>query len=482
MKTLFKLLSLAVVLVLFSNFTIAQKKKNVLVILVDDLGYHDLSFTGSKFYETPHVDKLAEKGVVFTNAYVSHPRCVPSRYAFQTGKFPARAKVPGKNEGLTEADITIGQAFKNNGYETFFAGKWHLGKDSTMWPQNKGYDINIAGCSAGAPRSYFYPYNESRNPEVSGKHRKIVGLEDGKPGEYLTYRLTEETIKFIKKDHDKPFFAMLAHYGVHTPFQAPKEIIEKYKNKLKGMTFEGPEYLERDGQTKVHQDNAVYAAMIETVDESLGKIMQALDEEGLLDNTIIVFTSDHGGLSNRGNNRKLATSNLPLRAGKGHVYEGGVKVPFIIYDKDLKTKKCDEVTINTDIYPTLLDLCGLPLVPQQHLDGVSMKPYLNGKKPDERTLYWHSPKGRPKSTGDHNCTAIRVGKYKLIDYYDENRLELYDLKKDPYENNNLAEKDAKLAEKLHKQELNWKKEINAWQKTPKDKNNNKGKGKGKNKH
>jgi len=357
-----KLFIIFLVLFAVNNSTTAQKKKNIVVFLVDDLGYHDLSFTGSKLYETPHVDKLAEKGVVFTNAYVSHPRCVPSRFAIQTGKFPAREKVPGKFSGLSAKEKSIGQAFKDNGYITFFAGKWHLGKDSTEWPQNRGYDINIAGCSAGAPRSYFFPYNVSKNRKVSGKHGEINELDNGKDGEYLTDRLTNETIKFIKQEHNKPFFVMLAHYGVHTPFQAPDSIIKKYRKKLKTMTFEGPEYLERDGQTKVHQDNAVYAAMIETVDVSLGKIMQALEEKGILDNTIIVFTSDHGGLSNRGNNRRLATSNLPLRAGKGHVYEGGIKVPFIIYDKNFKKSTCEQVTVNTDIYPTLLDLCGLPLV------------------------------------------------------------------------------------------------------------------------
>ena len=463
MKSSFKLLIIVSFLLSFSD-VFAQDKKNIVVFLVDDLGYYDLSFTGSKLYETPHVDKLAEEGVVFNNAYVSHPRCVPSRLALQTGKFPAREEVPGKNEGLSTKEKTIGQAFKDNGYLTFFAGKWHLGKDSTEWPQYRGYDINIAGCSAGAPRSYFFPYNESRNKKVSGKHRKIIGLQNGKPNEYLSYRLTDETVDFIKQNHEKPFFIMLAHYGVHTPFQAPKEIVKKYKNKLKNMSFEGPEYLERDGQTKVHQNNAVYAAMIETVDESLGKIMQALVEKGILDNTIVVFTSDHGGLSNRGNNRKLATSNLPLRAGKGHLYEGGVKVPFIIFDKDLKTKNCEQVTINTDIYPTLLDLCGLSLIPQQHLDGISMKPYLEGKKPEDRILFWHSPKGRPKSTGDHNCTAVRVGNYKLIDYYEQNRIELYDLENDPYEENNLVRNKKKLAADLQQKEINWKKEINAWQK------------------
>ena len=457
------LLSIALAILTLNSFS--QKKKNVVVIVIDDLGYHDLSHTGSNFYETPNIDKLAESGVEFHNAYVAHPRCLPSRYAIQTGKFPARNQIPGKNNSLSPTDISIGQAFKDNGYHTFFAGKWHLGHDPEDWPQNKGYDINKGGCAAGAPKSYFYPYNVSKNPKESGKHKDIVGLDGGKPGEYLTDRLTEETIKFINMDHDgKPFFAMLCHYGVHTPFQAPDSIVKKYREKLKTMTFEGPDIILKDGETKMHQDNAVYAAMIETVDNSLGQIMKALDEKGLLDNTIIVFTSDHGGLSNRGvgNQRPLATANLPLRAGKGHVYEGGLKVPYIIYDKDFNEKKdVDEVAITTDLYPTLLDLNGLALMPKQHIDGITLKPYLEGKGETDRTLFWHSPRARPNSTGDHNASAIRVGKYKLINYLDDNTLELYDLEKDPYEEHNLAKEDKKLAKKLLDELDEWKKEIHA---------------------
>ncbi len=456
---------LTVILLFSTAASFSQKKKNVVVIVIDDLGYHDLTHTGSKLYETPNIDKLAESGVEFHNAYVAHPRCLPSRYAIQTGKFPARNKIPGGNNSLSSTDISIGQAFKNNGYHTFFAGKWHLGHKPEDWPQNKGYDINKGGCAAGAPKSYFYPYNESRNPKISGKHKDIVGLDGGKPGEYLTDRLTEETIEFINMDHHgKPFFAMLCHYGVHTPFEAPDSIVKKYRDKLKTMTFEGPDIILKDGETKTHQDNAVYAAMIETVDKSVGEIMKVLDDKGLLDNTIIVFTSDHGGLSNRGagNKRPLATSNLPLRAGKGHVYEGGLKVPFIIYDKEFNKKKnVDEVVVTTDLYPTLLDLNGLPLMPKQHLDGISLKPFMEGKKETGRTLYWHSPRARPHSTGDHNASAIRVGKYKLINYLDDNTTELYDLEKDPYEQDNIADENKKLAEKLLKQLDDWKKEINA---------------------
>ena len=463
MKNLRIIIAILISVLFINCHGTAQQQKNVILFVVDDLGYHDLSMNGSKLYETPNVDKLAANGISFTKAYVSHPRCVPSRYSIQTGKFPARAQIPGgKDNKLQKNDISIGQAFKNHGYRTFFAGKWHLGKKEEDWPQNKGYDVNKGGCSAGAPISYFFPYNESKGKN-QGKHKKIVGLDDGKPGEYLTDRLTEEAVKFINES-DGPFFAMLSHYGVHTPFQAPKELVKKYRKKLGKMHFEGPEYIMKDGQTKMHQDNAVYAAMIETVDNSLGAIVKALEDKGILENTIIIFTSDHGGLSNRGVNstRKLATSNLPLRAGKGHVYEGGVKVPFIIYDKEFSSKsKCGQVTVNTDIYPTLLDLCGLPLLPGQHLDGMSMKPFLQGNKTVERTLYWHSPRGRPKQTGDHDCSAIRIGDLKLIDYYKDDRVELYDLKKDPYESENLAASEMKIAKKFQKELVEWKKKINA---------------------
>ena len=464
----------------------AQQKTNVILFLVDDLGAHDLSSAGSKFYETPNIDRLAGEGVSFENAYASHPRCVPSRYGIQTGKYPARGKVPGGKGSLKKTDYTIGQAFQKAGYKTFFAGKWHLGKDESEWPQNRGYDVNIAGCSAGAPISYFYPYNTPRKgAESDNKHRMIVGLEEGKEGEYLTDRLTDETIKFIKENKDKPFFAMLSHYGVHTPFQAKKEAINKYKIKIQGMHFEGPDYIKKDGTTKMHQDNVVYAAMIESVDESLGKLIEALKEAGIYENTAIIFTSDHGGLSNRGvnSNRELATSNLPLRAGKGHLYEGGVKVPFIVYWPG-NTKHgavSEQVTISTDIYPTLLDIAGIKNT-NHDIDGVSIVPEIKGKKPVERTIFWHSPKGRPNKTGDHNSSAIRVGNYKLIDFYDDNDVQLYNLKDDPEESVNLVLKKPEKAEELH-EELNlWKKQIDAYQQSASDKKAKKQKKKNKNKN
>ena len=313
--------------------------------------------------------------------------------------------------------------------------------------------------------STFFPYNSKFENDKSKEDRKIIGLEEGVKGEYITDRLTDETIKFIRGHKDETFFAVLCHYAVHTPFQAKKEKIKKYQEKLKTMSFEGPEYITKDGTTKLRQDNAIYAAMIESVDESLGKLVQTLKQEGIYDNTVIVLTSDHGGLSNRGvkNKRQLATSNLPLRAGKGHVYEGGVKVPFFVnYPRVIQAGSTSEqVTINTDIYPTLLDIAGIPIKPELHIDGISMLPALKGGKPFERTLLWHSPVGRPESTGDENCSAIRIGNYKLINFYDKQKTELYNSETDPYETTNLISYEKELGKSLHEKLKTWKQEINA---------------------
>ena len=455
-------------------------KMNVILFLVDDLGYHDLTVTRSKLYETPNIDAFARSGMFFTNAYASHPRCVPSRYGIQTGKYPAKGHVPGGKGALKKTDETLGQAFKKAGYVTFFAGKWHIGHTPDLWPQNEGYDYNYGGCAAGAPISYFYPYNTPKNPgKKSGHHRKIVGLDDGHPGEYLTDHLTDETVKFIKSHKDVPFFAMLSHYGVHTPFEAKKEMIAKYRKKMQGIHYTGPGYIERDGITKMHQDNVVYAAMIQSVDESLGKIIKALKEAGIYDKTAIIFTSDHGGLSNKGvgNHRELATSNMPLRAGKGHLFEGGVKVPFLVYwpGKVKPGSTCDQVTLNIDLYPTLLAMAGIKNT-NKEVDGISIVPQLEGKKPVKRTVYWHSPLPRPHQTGDITCSAIRVGDYKLLDFYDIHKLELYNVKKDPGENHNLASEKPELAQKLDRQLNEWKNSIHAIEHPQKKKKNKGNKG------
>jgi len=453
--------------ILFAVFYLvscSRQKPNIILFLVDDLGWRDVSFAGSTFYETPNIDKLASEGSVFTNSYAAHPRCVPSRYAIMTGKFPARANIPANTETMDSSEVTIAEVLKDNGYTTFFAGKWHLGKKESEWPQNQGFDFNAGGCSAGAPISYFFPYNEKKYLS-SHNAKRIIGLENGIEGEYLTDRLTKETIKFINENSNLPFFACVAHYAVHTPLEAKQELINKYDKKLAGMTFKGDEFtFGPDGRQKMHQNNPTYAAMVESMDESLGSIIRTLKEKGLYDNTIIIFTSDHGGLSNSGinNRRKLATTNLPLRAGKGHIYEGGIKIPTIVRwnGHTVSGSTIDEVITGTDYYPTILEMAGIPLKPELHKDGISFVPAIHEKKINEqREFFWHSPKARPASTGDHNCTVIRKGNFKMFHFYDSDSLELYDLAKDPNEKNNLANSLPLNKDELYNYILNWKNEI-----------------------
>ena len=342
---------------------VEDKPLNVLFFLVDDMGWMDSSVYGSTFYETPHIDRLAEQGVRFQQAYTTHPRCVPARYSLLTGKFPARAGIPGRSYNMDPSEVTIAEAMKEGGYATYFTGKWHLQKTEDQAPENQGFDINIAGGHAGAPPSYFYPYEKAKKAGHKTKGG-IHGLEGGQEGEYLTDRLTDETIRFFEQhqaeNSDQPFFAYVSHYAVHTPLEAKPELIQKYRKKLRGMSFDGPEFIEKDGTTKMHQDHAVYAAMVQSMDESLGRLMDSLDQLGILDETLILMTSDHGGLSNRGvnNKRPLATSNLPFRAGKGHCYEGGIRVPLIVKWPGVTSAgtMSDRVIAGTDHYPTLLEI------------------------------------------------------------------------------------------------------------------------------
>lgn len=456
---------LAFSLIFFLVFTanlFGQKKMNVVFILIDDLGWKDLSCQGSQVYETPNIDKLAESGMRFEQAYTAHPRCAPARYAFITGRYPARVHLPGdwKWEGT---EYTMAQAFHDAGYKTFFAGKWHIAKGD-VFPQDVGFDINIAGGYAGAPGTYFYPYYKGKKP----KKKDIHGLENGKEGEYLPDRLTDETIKFIEANKDKPFFVYLSHYSVHTPFEAKKKYIEYYKEKIKGIKFTGPEFIpEGTGYTKCWQNNPVYAAMIQSMDESVGRIVKTLDELDLSDKTIIVFTSDHGGLSNKGYNyRPLATSNLPLRAGKGHSYEGGIRIPFIIKWPGVTEpgSKTDYPIIGMDIYPTLVEATGIKLKKDPKLDGVSFVPAIKGdvKENKARYFFWHSPLARPYSTGDINVTTVRHGDFKLLDFYDARRKELYNIAQDLGEHHDLYYEEPKIAEHLYKAIVKWRKEVNAY--------------------
>ncbi len=461
---------IATVCALSSAAAAGAAAPNVLFFLVDDMGWKDAGCYGSSFYETPAIDRLAQDGVRFTQAYCAHPRCGPSRYALMTGKFPARAGNPGRTDLMEASEFTMAEAFKAAGYATFFAGKWHLSEKPEQQPENQGFDINIAGGHTGAPPSYFFPYNEVRQ-KGHKTEANISGLDSGRPGEYLTDRLTDETVAFLKQ-HQKnksgqPFFVYLSHYAVHTPLEAKPEITARYDEKLKQMKLDDPGYIAKDGTTKMHQDNAVYAAMLQSMDESLARILQTLNDLGLAENTIIVFTSDNGGLSNRGatGRQPLATSNLPLRAGKGHCYEGGIRVPLIVKWPGV-TKPgmvSDAAVTGTDHYPSLLEMAGLPLKPEQHLDGVSYAGLLKDG-PLKRTspLFWHSPEARPNNTGDINCSVIREGDLKLFDFYGENRVELYNIAADLYETADLSAAQPEQSARLLKEVRAWRKETGAF--------------------
>jgi arylsulfatase A-like enzyme len=455
----------------FSEVKSNNEKPNILFILVDDLGWADLGYTGSKFYETPNIDKLAASGMVFTNAYAASPICSPSRAAIMTGKYPARLNLtdyipgnrhygPHKNQKLAShpfklqldlEEYTIADAFKDAGYTTFFAGKWHLGEEEKYYPQHQGFDINKGGNNTGHPAGgFFAPYN---NPQ----------LEDGKEGEYLTDRLTDETILFLRNNKENPFFAFLSFYTVHLPMQGKPEKVEKYRSKLAQMNYDGEEFI-KIGETyhKQWQNMPHYAAMVESLDENVGRLLQVLEQENLSENTIVVFTSDNGGMSTSNRTDNIPTTNLPLRAGKGYLYEGGIREPLIFQwiGKIEAGSATDFPVTGTDFYPTVLDVAGIQLKPQQHKDGISLKPLLEGRKMDERPLFWHYPHysgglgGRPSG-------AVRLSDYKLIEFFEDDHIELYNLKKDIEERTDLAKTQPEKAEELKKLLHQWRKDVDA---------------------
>jgi arylsulfatase A-like enzyme len=446
-----------------------QKPPNILFILVDDLGHHDLGYTGSRFYETPHMDKLAAEGMVFTNAYASSPICSPARAAIMTGKHPARLNItdyiPGNrhygphpdqklashpfNLFLDSAETTLAEAFKSSGYATFFAGKWHLGEKEIHYPENHGFEVNRGGNHTGHPAGgYFSPYN---NPQ----------LPDGPEGEYLTDRLTDETIAFISQQSDRPFFAFLSYYTVHLPLEGKPEKVKKYEEKRSHLQYEG-EGFDKEGKTylKNHQDNAQYASMVESLDENIGRIMEFLSQTALDRNTLIIFTSDNGGMATSNIMEQIPTSNAPLRAGKGYLHEGGLRVPLIFRWPGIvgASSRSEVPATGTDLFPTLLEMAGLPTLPEQHRDGVSLKPLLKGKKLADRPLFWYFPH-YSGGLGGRPAASIREGDFKLIYDFEENRSELYYLKEDEGEISVRNEKYPGKSKRLNKKLQNWIKEM-----------------------
>ena len=429
-------------------FSCSEKKQNNIVfILVDDLGWTDLGYTGSTFYETPNIDELSSHSIQFTNAYSASPVCSPARASIMTGKHPARINITDwilgldpKDEKLLGAkdlnelplvEITISEVLKNAGYKTFFAGKWHLGGEG-FYPEDQGFDINIGGYEKGQPPGgYYSPY---KNPKLS----------DGPNEEYLTDRLTDESIKFLNNAGDEPFFLFLSYYTVHTPIQANNRHIEKFRKKAKELGKE-ENFLRAEGNgiTTLAQLNPEYASMVYALDENVGKLIAAIKKEGLYENTTIVFTSDNGGLSTlkKKYNRIAPTSVLPLRAGKGWLYEGGIRVPLLIKPANFQEKNMisSEPIIGHDLYPTLLSLAGLQSNKEYQIDGVDLSPLFNGAKHlSRKELYWHYP--HYHGSGWMPGAAIRQGDWKLIEFYESNKVELYNLAEDISEKNDLSNK------------------------------------------
>jgi arylsulfatase A-like enzyme len=443
-------------------------RPNFMFILVDDLGYMDIGANNPKtFYETPNVDQLAREGVRFSNGYAANPVCSPTRYSIMTGKYPSRVDATnffaGKREGrfkpaplndrMPLSEVTVAEALKEAGYRTAFFGKWHLGPNEDFWPERQGFDVNIGGHVRGMPRSYFSPYSNPR-------------LGDGLKGEHLTKRLTDEVIRQIGEFKDDPFLCYLAFYTVHTPLQAPKALVANYRKKAEALAGQ-PEFADEEQvwpnakqrRVRILQKHATYAAMVESMDTAVGRVVDRLKELDLYDNTVICFTSDNGGLST---SEGSPTSNLPLRGGKGWLYEGGIREPFLIRAPGVtKTNTvCDTPVISTDFYPTMLDLAGVSLKPDQHLDGQSLVPLLKGDKTlDRDALFWHYP--HYSNQGGIPGGAIRVGDYKLIERFENGRAHLYNLKADIGERNDLAvtmpDQVAVMRSKLHA----WYKDVDA---------------------
>jgi len=430
-------------------------KPNVLFILADDFGYHDLSVRGSKYYETPNIDRIANEGMIFTNGYATCQVCSPSRASIMSGRFPARhgitdwiGALTGENwrkagrfnqllppeyvRALPHEYISLPEAMKEAGYKTFFAGKWHLGSKGS-WPEDHGFDINKGGWDVGGPHGgYFAPWT---NPN----------LESGPDGENLSMRLAKETVDFLNEHKDTSFFAYLSFYAVHGPIQTTREKWAKYRQKAEELGiaetgFKMGRYL----PFRQVQDNPVYAGLVEAMDDAVGYVLNALVALGLDKNTIVVFTSDNGGVAA---GDAFATSNLPLRAGKGNQFEGGIREPYFIKVPGMKGgQKCHTPVTGTDFYPTLLELAGADLKPEEHRDGVSLVPLLNGKTIAERPLIWHYP--HYGNQGGEPSSIIRLGDWKLIHYYEDGREELYDLNKDLEEDSDVAESNPEIVKQL----------------------------------
>jgi arylsulfatase A-like enzyme len=434
-----------------------RRKPNIVFILIDDYGWRDTSYNGSKYYETPNVDRLARSGMVFTNGYSASPVCSPTRAATMTGRYPARLHVTAHLQGATNrfhftkviqpnarlelplSEVTIAEVLRDGGYKTACIGKWHLGKKGFL-PSDQGFEVSLAGDEAGSTNNFFYPDWQKKIPL------------DGREGEYLTDRLTDLSVDFIRKNKDNPFFLYLPHFAVHTPIQGKPDKVKKYDAKSR------PEDPQNYGE---------YAAMIESMDESVGRILDALRENGLEEDTLIFFTADNGGVTSLEWKNRPVTSNLPLRLGKGHLYEGGIRVPTVVsWPGTVKSGSvCDAPVLSVDWAPTMAEASGLGANKLPSVDGVSIMPLLRGAKSlAPRDIFWHFPHYSPQR--GKPSAAIRRGDLKLIYFFEDEHVELYNLKSDIGEKKDLAGAEQARTAAMRARLLEWLKETNAQIPTP----------------
>ncbi|MDX1564477.1 MAG: sulfatase [Phycisphaeraceae bacterium] len=445
----------------------AAKKPNFVFFLVDDLGYMDIGANNPDcFYDTPHIDGLAASGLRFTDGYAANPVCSPTRYSIMTGRYPSRVDATnyfsGRRSGrfapaplhdrMDLKEVTIAEALKQQGYATFFAGKWHLGPSAKYWPKKQGFDVNKGGFSRGGPyggKKYFSPYGNPR-------------LEDGPDGEHLPIRLANETASFIEANRNEPFFAYLSFYSVHTPLMGRKELVQKYKKKAEGIS--GPQFgpeeqvwpTKKPRRVRLVQKHPVYGAMVEAMDEAVGIVLSKLKQLNLDENTVVIFTSDNGGLST---SEGSPTSNLPLRGGKGWIYEGGIREPFLIRAPGLTRagSVCSVPVVSVDFYPTILALSGGK---GPATDGVDLTPLLEGeKKIDREAIFWHYP--HYPNQGGFPGGAVRMGDWKLIERYEDGRVHLYNLAEDIGERNDLADRHPDRVKAMRQRLHAWYQDVDA---------------------
>jgi arylsulfatase A-like enzyme len=463
-----------------------DQRPNVVFLLVDDLGWADVGCYGSRFYETPNIDRLAARGMRFTQAYAAGSVCSPTRASIMTGRHPVRVDItdwiPGQNadrqpdaifrhiddrDSLALEETTIAELLRDADYQTYFVGKWHLG-DAGALPTDQGFDVNIGGYIKGSPPGgYYAPFKNPYLPDAPTP-------PEGDQTEYLTERLTSESSQLIRnRDRSKPFFLNLCYYNVHTPIQPYRPRVEHFREKANEFSQPTPVADERDGKTRLRQDNPEYASMVAAVDASVGSLMEVLEDEAILENTIIVFFSDNGGLSTV--RRPGPTSNLPLRAGKGWLYEGGIREPLIVVapNHTRPGSVCDTPVISMDFFPTLAELTGVAAPSDLVLDGQTFAHLLGGDtlsrpapQSPPRSLVWHYPHyhGSTWTPG----AAIRQGDWKLIEFYHWHEFELYDLAVDPGETNNLAASHPQVAERLRRELSDWQREMGAKMPAPRD--------------